>query len=138
MVQGRDASEHPIDLATDVDGVVLTFTDKPATLSGTVQIDQAMSALGAPVVILFPAERDGWVNYGRSSRRVRAASVSKSGSFTMPAPPEGEYRLIAIPDSAAADWQNPAFLTRLAAMAERIQVRNGQSATQTLRLQRVQ
>ena len=138
MVQGRDASEHAIDLATDVDDVVLTFTDKPATISGAVQIDQAMSALGAPVVILFPAERDRWVNYGRSSRRVRAASVSKSGSFTMPAPPEGEYRLIAIPDSAAADWQNPAFLARLDAMAERIQVRNGQSVTQTLRLQRVQ
>ena len=90
------------------------------------------------VVLYKSSPFGGWINYGRSSRRVRAVSVSKSGSFTMPAPPEGEYRLIAIPDSAAADWQNPAFLARLAAMADRIQVRDGQSVTQTLRLQRVQ
>jgi hypothetical protein len=51
----------------------------------------------------------------------------------MPAPPPGEYRLVAIPDEQAADWQNPAFLARAAAVADRITVHDDESVTHDLR-----
>jgi len=138
MVQSHDASETAIDLSADVDNAVLLFTDKPATITGTVQIDGASGAAVPSLVILFPAGKEGWTDYGRNSRRVRGVAASITGAFTMPAPPDGDYFLIAIADADAADWQNPVVLERLSGVAERIQVRDGQSLTRTLRLQRVQ
>jgi hypothetical protein len=55
----------------------------------------------------------------------------------MPAPPDGEYLLVAIPDAQASDWANPAMLQRLAEIAEAIQVRDGQPLTRTLPLRRL-
>ncbi len=138
MVLSHDASETPIDLVTDIDNVVLTFTDKPVSITGNVQPEDPSAAPIATLVLLFPVERDGWVDYGRNSRRVRSAPASRTGAFTMPAPPEGEYFLVAIPDADAIDWQNPLVLERLSAVADRVQVRDGQALTRTLRLRRAQ
>jgi hypothetical protein len=55
----------------------------------------------------------------------------------MPAPPAGDYYLIAIPDEQSIDWQDPATLAKLAPMAERIQVRDGVPITPTLQLRTV-
>jgi hypothetical protein len=60
------------------------------------------------------------------------------GKFTLPAPPPGEYFLVAVSDEQASDWQNPAFLEKLAPFADRINVSDGQSITRALRTRRVQ
>jgi hypothetical protein len=136
--QGRNVSETPIDIATaDLEDVVITFTDHPRKIDGSVQVPQGQTGAGV-VVLLFPVEPAGWTDYGRSSRRVRRVRASPTGTFTVASPPDGEYFLIAIPDEQAADWQNPALFTTLGAIADRIHVREGQSMTHALTLRRVQ
>ena len=83
-------------------------------------------------MLLFPSDPARWVDYGRSTRRLRLIPTS-GGSFSTPAPPVGDYLLIALPESQTTDWQNPQFLKRAAALADRIAVRDGQSLTHTLR-----
>jgi protocatechuate 3,4-dioxygenase beta subunit len=132
MYQGREISETPIDLASDLDDVVITFTDRPARIDGVVN-----DADGRPdrraVVVLFPVDPAGWTDYGRTSRRVRSALPSRDGRFSFDAPPAGAYFLVAIPDTESADWSNPEVLAALAARAERLEVVEGQTVTRTLR-----
>ena len=135
--EGVDVSETPLDLTTDVEGVLLVFTDHTGTITGTVEPDPGGTATGA-AVLLFPSDAAAWVDYGRSSRRVREVSAGPKGTFTLPTPPPGEYDLVAIPDEQAADWQNPAFLARVSAIADHITVKPGESVTHSLHLRRVQ
>jgi hypothetical protein len=135
--QGRDVSETPIDLTTDVEGVLLLFTDQTGTITGTVEPDPGGTAAGA-AVLLFPSDSAAWVDYGRTSRRVREVSAGPKGTYSLPTPPAGEYDLVAIPDEQAADWQNPAFLSRVSAIADRITVSPGASITHSLHVRRVQ
>jgi len=135
--QGRDISETPLDLTADVDGVVIAFTDRASKIEGTVQGLDPKSGAGA-TVLLFPTDASGWVDYGRTSRRVRTVSTSLTGAFTIPAPPDGDYFLVAIPDEDAADWQNPAVLRKISEIADRIQVRDAQPVARNLQLRRVQ
>jgi len=137
MYQGVDVSETPLDLTTDVEGVVLLFTDHTGTITGAVEPDPGGTTAGA-AVLLFPADSAAWVDYGRSSRRVREVSAGAKGTFTLPTPPAGEYDLVAIPDEQASDWQNPAFLSRVSEIADHITVTPGQSITHPLHLRRVQ
>jgi hypothetical protein len=51
--------------------------------------------------------------------------VDRFGAFTLPAPPDGEYHAIAIPEEHSDDWRNPAVLKRLTALAQRIRVSDG-------------
>ncbi len=135
--QGHDVSETPLDLTTDVEDVLLLFTDQTGTITGSVEPDPGGTAAGA-AVLLFPSDSAAWVDYGRSSRRVRAVSAGPKGTFTLPTPPAGEYDLVAIPDEQAADWQNPAFLSRVSAIADQITVRSGESIAHSLHVRHVQ
>ena len=60
-----------------------------------------------------------------------------SGEFGLPLPPEGEYYIAALADEDSDDWRNPAKLKRLAAIAERIQVRGESILGQSLQLRRL-
>jgi hypothetical protein len=130
---GRDVSDSALELSGDLDDVMITFTDRPTTVSGTVQ-DGEGQATGRAVVLLFSTDDSAWVDYGRSGRRVQMALPSPNGAFTMPAPPAGEYYLMAISSSQAEGWQNPTVLRELAVQADRVQIRDRQSATHTLRI----
>jgi hypothetical protein len=135
--QGRDVSETPIDILSDLDDVVITFADadRLGKIGGTVQ--SADGQADGSSVLLFPVDPAGWLDYGRTTRRVRSVTASAGGAFTMPSPPAGEYYLIAIPDEQSADWQNPATLAKLAALAERLQISEGGSVKRSLALRRM-
>ncbi len=133
--QGRDVSEAPIDLTADLDNVVITFTDSPRTIKGTVSSEAGKSVEGS-AVLLFPVDSTGWVDYGLTSRRVTSNSVGAKGDFTFALPPPGEYCLIAVPAEMAEGWQNPEVLTKLATSAERIRVADA-SITQALQLKQI-
>jgi protocatechuate 3,4-dioxygenase beta subunit len=136
--QGRDLSETAFDLTTDLDDVAFVLTDHAGKIDGTVQAAAAGSEPDSgALVLLFPTDPAAWTDYGRTSRRIRGVAAA-GGKFSMPAPPEGEYFLLAIPDQQARDWQDPAFLQKLAAMAERIRIDEGQSITRTLPTKRIQ
>jgi hypothetical protein len=134
MAHGRDISQAAVSLTSDLSDVVITLTDRPAKIEGTVEDPDKVAGSGA-LAILFPADEAGWVDYGQTSRRVQSAAVS-DGRFTMLAPTEGGYWLVAIADEAASEWQNPAFLRRLAAVADHIVV-TGTTLSAPLRVRRV-
>jgi len=130
-VAGRDIADGPLDLSSDLSDVLITFTDRTLTITGGVTSDDGRAG-EATLVLLFPASPADWVDYGRTSRRVQsAAAVGRA--YSLPIPPPGEYRLVALPDEQAVDWQNPAFLMRAAAAADRITIRDGESITHDLR-----
>ena len=133
----RDISDMPLELeATDVSDVVLTFTDRPASLSGTVQLTER-SARDGVAVIVFPADAKAWMNTGATPRRMRKVATSDSGSYNIAALPAGSYYVAAVSETVASDWQDPAFLEQLAASAAHVQVGDGEAATQSLRVQEV-
>ena len=129
--QGRNVSESPLALSSDIDDLTITFTDHPSKVEGTVVGDDGKADAGA-VVILFPREPGAWVDYGRSTSGLRNQPAI-DGAFTIVNVPEGDYLLIAISDADAADWQNPAILQKLSILAERVHVGDGQATTVSLR-----
>ena len=120
--------------STDVADVVITFTDRPASLAGTVQQAERAARDGVAVVV-FPADSKAWLDSGANSRRMRKVAVTDSGAYDVPALPAGAYYVAAVPEAAAGDWRDPAFLEQLVSGAAHVQIDNGEKATENLRLQ---
>ena len=135
MVGGRDASVVPIEIqGNDLNGVVLTFTDKATEISGQVSGDG--SQLEATSVLFFPPDPGTWVGYGSETRRMGMARADKTGNFKFQAMPAGDYLVVAIPDKMANDWQNPKFLESLTGDAQRVHVNDNSKATVSLKVSR--
>ena len=128
LANGRDVSDAPIDLEADLADVVITFTDRPGTLGGTVrrptrEIDPTALVIGFPVDPGAPAG---------TGMHVFTSRADAAGMYTAPVLAPGEYNVVAIPDAFANDWQNPAILQRLIAAAVRVRIADGAKVTQDL------
>lgn len=133
---GRDISATPFELNGDIDNVVISLTNRVRGVKGTVQVESGSQPSDA-IVVMFPTEQEAWVDFGRASRRVASARVTGEGAFTLPAPSDGEYYVVAIPDAESADWQNPATLARLAAIADRFRMQGDGPPSLSLRMRRL-
>lgn len=133
--QGRDISATAFDLNADIENVIITLTNRVRTVKGTVHVEPGSRASDA-VVLMFPVEPEGWVDFGRWNRRVASVRVAEDGSFSLPAPSEGEYHVVAIPDAESDDWQNPATLARLAGIADRLRMQGDGPQALSLRMRR--
>jgi hypothetical protein len=131
---GRDVTDAPLEIDSDVSGLALVFTDRPIELSGRVTGDANLTE-GA-TVLLFPADQSAWVGYGSSTRRLRNVRADKTGAFSMGNLPAGDYYLAAVTEKIAADWQNPEFLASLTADATRVRLSDGQKLTQNVKVAR--
>jgi hypothetical protein len=128
-VDGRDVSDLPIDLdAGDLSNVVVTFTDRPAALSGTVR-RQAGDPDPTAVVVGFPVDPHAWGSPGIHTFSARATT---SGAYTAQFVAPGEYNVVAISNLLEKTWQSPDVLPRIAASAVRVRVEDGAHATQDL------
>lgn len=133
-VEGRDMSDTPVELDGDLSGVILSFTDRPTELSGTVTVEAGGAE--AATVLVFPADRTQWVGYGSASRRMQSTRASKNGNYKFTNLPPGDYLAIAIPDKMASDWQNPRFLESIANDATRVRIGDFEKAVQNLKVAR--
>jgi len=109
MIGGRDYATRPIDATggQDFDNVVVTYTDRLASIGGTV----TTRADDPPItVIAFPMERDAWSKYGLTPTRFQTAGLSNSGLYKIANIPAGRYLLVAVPTEQQSRWQDPAFL----------------------------
>jgi protocatechuate 3,4-dioxygenase beta subunit len=132
LYNGVDISDTPVDLTDrDLSGVVVTFTDRISSLSGTVRNAQG-GVDDSAAVLVFPLDVQAWANYGFNPRRMRSARTSTKGLFSFSALPAGEYFAIAIGDEFAGEWQDPRMLEALARQATRITITEGQKLTQDL------
>ena len=136
MLGGRDVSDVPFDLTSDVSGVVITFTDRWSGLSGNVRTAQG-AAVGDALVVLFPTDSQLWTAYGQNFRRMKSTQTTENGQYTFPVVAPGDYYAAAIRDSDAGDWQDPAFLEMLARSAPQVRIGEGEKKALDLRTQEV-
>jgi hypothetical protein len=135
MLGGQDVSDAPLALESEnATGVMLTFTDRPADLSG--QVTDANAGDNAATVIIFPADSAAWSGYGSTTRRLRNVRADKDGRYSAQNLPPGDYLVAAVPDKQAGDWQNPKFLESLAQSATRVRIGAGEKVTQNVQVVR--
>ena len=136
-IGGRDITDTPFEIeGSDIGGVVLTFTDRPSALAGTVTGSSGSGTDPQAAVIIFPAERELWNNYGTSPRRLRNVRADTKGAYTISNVPPGRYYVAAVREALAAEWQDPKFLETLANEATPVTIGEGQQMTQALKVVR--
>jgi hypothetical protein len=135
MLGDRDLADSPVQLETsDVPDVVITFTDRPSSLTGQVQLSEQASKEGTEVIV-FPADWKSRIETGLNPRRFRRVGVSANGMYDITPLPSGAYYVAAIRETGAGDWMDPKLLEYLGASAAHVQIDDGEKAVQNLRLQ---
>ena len=128
VLDGKNIADTAVDLQTITSPIVITYTDKPTGLSGTVK-----SADGRPsdtaTVLTFSTNRDHWTGYGLRPRRVKDVPASRAGAFAFENLPPGEYYVIAVDSGAISGWMDPKNLEALARDAATIRIAGGISKT---------
>lgn len=139
IVRGRDVLDYPLAFTDgDLSGATLIFSERHASLSGTLQ-----DASGRPVpdltVVVVPADSALW---RPDSRRVRTARPATDGAFTFADLVPGDYLLAALTDFDPADLRNdagtvdPAFAQQLLAASIKVTVGDGEEKRQDVRVGR--
>jgi hypothetical protein len=133
-VNGKDALKLPFALGPqDLSGAVVTFTDHPAGLSGTVRDRNGAPAANAAVV-LFPSAYSAWIDGGMSARALRVVDTSTDGSYQFADVLPGDYLVVAYPGSTSRTPQDPAFIADAAPMATRVTVGEGEKKALALNM----
>lgn len=120
----RDLLDGPFELATGdiLSDVVVTFTNRPAEIAGTLQ-----NSSGTPtadyVILIYSTNRTFWFP---NSRRILAVRPNSTGSYSIRNVPPGEYFLSALADVETGEWFDPVFLQALVA-ASPIKITIGES-----------
>jgi hypothetical protein len=119
--EGHNTDESPLDLQdNDISGVVLTFTDQPTEVLGTVHPRAGGSATETDAaVIAFPADFSAWMDRGMNTRRMRVGGVTKTGTFSLSNLAPGEYLIAVVPADAVGEARDGKWLQALARVATR-------------------
>jgi protocatechuate 3,4-dioxygenase beta subunit len=119
----QDLADVPFAALSDVSNVVVTFTDRTATVRGRV----AGSAREPTIVVVFPADERFWSDF--IVRRKRVSRPGADGTFTAEGLPAGDYYVCAVRDLNQADIRSGAYYAALAPRATRVTLAEGDSRT---------
>jgi hypothetical protein len=115
----HDISDWPVTLGSDdIAGIVISFTDTPNHLSGTVR-----DSSGAPVanafVVAFRADQSAgaWA----PTTHIGRTKTGRYGTYVLTGLPPGEYCLVAL-QSEPDDWRQQDVLATLSISAQRVRV----------------
>jgi hypothetical protein len=131
MVHGREAWQTAFDLTSAASGVIVTFTDSPSEVSGTVRDDDGKVDPTAGVLI-FSADRAHWTNFGDFPNRAVNIRPNASGFYRTRGLPPGSYFIAAVDDAMLTDWLDPKFLEQVSRTAERLTLGELEKKTQDL------
>jgi hypothetical protein len=130
---GRDMLDVPLtltDSSPETTNIVLTFTDRHTSLSGSL-----VTAAGRPAIdytiIAFTANREWW---RPPFRRVLTARPATDGAFALHDLPPGDYFLAALADVGPNEWLDPAFLELVVRAAIRVTIGPGEQKVQSLQI----
>jgi Carboxypeptidase regulatory-like domain len=130
VVNGRDALDTPLELRQSVSDALLTFSDRPAELSGSLQ-----DPTGRPApdyyVLVFSSDRTHWTP---QSRRVRAMRPSAEGRFTVRNLPAGDYLIAAVTDIEDGEWGDPGVLQQLSTVSMKLTLAEGEKKSQDIQV----
>jgi len=119
--------------SADVSGVIITLTDKPSTLGGTLRTRGAADP--AAIALAFPVEEEAWSSAGPSPRRMRIARADANGTYIFPNLPPGDYFVTAVRDddlSDLSDWFEPRLLRALSRLARQVHLGDREQRRQDL------
>lgn len=134
VLDGRDLLDGYVEITADMklSDLVVTFSDRPPELSGTLQSGDGTIASDV-FVIAYAADRAHW---RPGTRRVQAVRPGVDGRYTITGLPPGRYMLAALTDVDENDWQDQAFLEQLVPASVAITIGEGERKTQDLRIGR--
>jgi hypothetical protein len=134
IVNGVDVIDRLLDVAPagNIEGAVLTFTDRQTTLSGTIETAEGKRA-PAYFIAVFPTDRSLW---RPQARRIQSARAGTDGWWIVQGLPAGEYFVAALSDLAAGDLSDATFLGDLVASSVKVTLGEGEQKTQNLRIGR--
>jgi hypothetical protein len=133
VVDGRDVLDTPIDVrpGQSLQNVVVTFTDQPTELAGTL-MDGAGKPVAGFAIVVFSTNRASWFP---GSRRISPAiQVSSDGKYRALGLPPGEYFLAALTDYEPGDLGDASFLEQIAAVAMKVTLGEGEKKPQDLKI----
>jgi hypothetical protein len=136
MVNGVDALDQPFELAAEnIGNVVVTITDRPSSVTGTVTAGSGAAAEAS--VVLFPANYREWIARGMPQRLMRNLRSQANGTFTLQGLPARDYLILALTDVDVPDLQNPAVYDALARAATTVTLGEGDTRTMSLKVAQV-
>lgn len=124
------------DVGLEINDVVVTLTEKAASVSGVVR-DHRGTTLRNGAVIIFPVARTQWQHFGIRPPGIRSVAFFGSRGYRLEGLPAGEYFVIALDHSMRDAWQEPQFFAKAAPLAARVTLSWGGTAVQDLVLQQV-
>ena len=132
MFNGRDVSDLPFEVrpSEDAAGMVVTFTDRPTEISGSLVDRAGRPAPGFPIVV-FSTDRAYWTV---GSRRIQQVRPSSDGKYKLSGLPAGEYYVCAVTDLDQGQLYDPSALDALAAGSFKITLADGEKKVQDLKL----
>jgi carboxypeptidase family protein len=133
IVNGRDASDLPVEINADVGDAVITFTDKLTELSGFLQTPAGMPATNY-FVIVFPRDPTYWLDGSRRIVSLRPASDGRFATTAANPLPPGDYLIAAVTDVASGEWYDPEFLKQLTAGGIPITIGEGEKKRQDIQI----
>ena len=132
-LDGKPLPGHAIQLgASDIGSLVLTATNRFTTLTGRITPEPGLGPIGANI-FLFPADYRGWIADGMSANRMRLFRPTGAWMYTATWLPPGDYLAVVFPEVDADDL-TPPFIARLAALASKVTLTEGQAVTLDLRV----
>ena len=134
LVDGHDLLREAIELSgTELSNVLVTLTDKPAELRGTVRSESA--ALPDHVtVVMVPQDYRSWIANGMPRALVSTVSVPKDGTYRLQRLPSGDFLVAALVVNGELPIRDTAFLEAVARAATHVTIAEGDRKTQDLRL----
>jgi hypothetical protein len=133
-IGGVDAAGQAFTLGTeDVTDIVVTFTDRTMTLSGSITSEDASAPPEATVVVM-PVDVRAWIASGMSIRRLATTSTS-TGTYQLTVPLPGDYLVVAVPPDVNPEVDLD-FAARFAAAATRVSLAAGEAKTLPLTIRR--
>jgi hypothetical protein len=129
---GKDALDFLLDVQPneDLSNVTITFTNKPAELTGTLT-DSSGVPTADYTIVLFAADQKFWTP---TSRRILTTRPATDGKFSFRDLPPGDYRLVALEDAEPGSWFDPELLKQLVPASMSITMSEGLRKTQDLRV----
>jgi hypothetical protein len=124
---GKDITDRVLDLQADMTSLLVTFTDKPSPITGTVK-DARGETSATAVVLAFPVDPRRWTGYGASPRTIKSALAARTGVYTFEHLPPGDYNLVAVESADVDGWTDPKRLEALATVATRVAIAAGDPA----------
>jgi len=130
-IDGRDVTDGPVEITSDISDLAVVLTDSPASIRGTARSSAA--PVGDDVsAFLFPQDRSKWADAFINTRAFQTVRVSTSGAFVFSPVVPGHYLVAVIRETPSLQWPDPAVLSQLETMGMPVNAESGRATAVAL------